>query len=178
MSRDPKHLFLTGYRGCGKSTVGRLLAILLDRPFYDTDVLIEQQSGRPIREIFLTDGEPAFRDLETQTLAATAAFAPSVIALGGGAIVRETNRSMIRQHGYCVWLRASADRLATRIAADETAGRSRPSLTGSDPVAEVRSVLTSREPWYREASDWSVETDDVLPEEVARTIAEWYAALR
>ena len=100
MTQDPLNrqgLALVGLRGTGKSTVGRILAERLGRPFADADVELAARAGRPIRAIFAELGEPGFRDLEEETLAALVAGPPLVLATGGGAVLRETNRARLRE---------------------------------------------------------------------------------
>lgn len=170
------HLFLIGYRGCGKSTVGALLARRLGRPFLDTDAWIETHAGRKIAEIFAQDGEEAFRDLETQAIEQIPDSPPLVVSLGGGAVLREGNRELLRRRGQCVWLNAQPADLAIRIRGDAARGAHRPSLTGRDPAEEIEQVLAQREPMYREASDLRVETGGRTPDELAQAIADWYAS--
>ena len=92
---DHRGLALVGLRGTGKSTVGRILAQRLDRPFFDADVELEQVAGRSIRAIFAEEGEPVFRDLESRVLAALAARRGAVLATGGGVVLREPNRRLV-----------------------------------------------------------------------------------
>jgi shikimate kinase len=171
------HLFLIGYRGSGKSSVGRALSTVMDRPFVDTDASVEDRVGKSIAEIFLHDGETVFRDLESEAIASLKVKLPSVVSLGGGAILRPANRQRLRELGRSVWLRASATCLADRIAADEARGNRRPSLTGVGVVEEIEHVLAEREPLYRDTCDWELETSGRDPTELARTIADWYASL-
>jgi shikimate kinase len=99
------HLVLVGMMGVGKSTVGRMVAAELDRPLFDSDEMIEERTGRTVREIWATDGEPAFRTLETDTLLeALAEPEPSVIAAAGGVVLSERNREALQTadaHGSC-----------------------------------------------------------------------------
>ncbi len=107
--RPGQGLALIGYRGTGKSTVGRILADRLNRKFLDADLEIEARAGRSIRSIFTEWGEAVFRDWEEQTLAElTSAFPDAIVATGGGVVLREINRHRIRGLGFVVWLRADA----------------------------------------------------------------------
>lgn len=171
------HLFLIGFRGSGKSSVGRVLATSIGRPFVDTDIRIADQTGNSISEIFARDGERAFRDLESNAIEDLSQVPASVVSLGGGAILRQANRNRLRELGRSVWLKASAEVLAKRIAVDEERGLRRPSLTGAGVIEEIQSLLTEREPIYRDASDWGLETDGRTVDELARLIADWYASL-
>lgn len=117
-SKSPS-VFLTGFMGCGKSTVGRLLASELGSSFVDLDDEIERRAGRSISEVFAEEGEGAFRDLEHEALREQAALirsgSPRVVALGGGAFVFERNRTLIESVGRSVWLDAPADVLWERV---------------------------------------------------------------
>ena len=106
-----RFLFLIGYRGSGKTTAGRLVAARLGCPFIDADEKLERDSGRPIREIFATEGEPKFRDLESAVLAEVCAGPECLVSTGGGVVLREANRELMARHGYLVWLSADADTL-------------------------------------------------------------------
>lgn len=173
------HLYLIGYRGSGKSTVGRLLAQMLDRPLIDTDDWIESGQEKTIREIFAEQGEPGFRDLEQTAVAQVASFSePSVISLGGGAVLREANQQVIRETGYRVLLDASAELLYERICADSSSGERRPNLTGNGGFDEVAEVLAKRRPVYNDLANLTINTDGKQPDEVAREIADWLQAQR
>jgi shikimate kinase len=175
----PDHLFLIGYRGSGKSSVGRALAAILHRAWIDTDERIAGRAGMPIRDLFAQRGEADFRSLESSIIADLALDPPAVVSLGGGAILRPENRDCLRRLGSTVWLRAPVELLSARIAADEAAGKTRPSLTGSGAADEVARVLTEREPLYASAADWTLEIEGATPDDLARRIADWYAqALR
>ncbi len=166
------HLYLTGYRGSGKSTVAAALSLEMGVPAIDLDQQIVQSAGKPIAEIFAQEGESTFRDLESAALAALPAD-PAVIALGGGAILRPHNRRQIGERGCCVWLVAQPATLAERIMADQQAGAARPSLTGRPPVDEVAEVLRQREPLYRQVADHQVSVDQRPLDEVVEDILFW-----
>ncbi len=169
-------VFLMGYRGCGKSTVARLLAERLGWDTIDSDDEIERQSGKSIAAMFAEEGEPAFRDLEERVVAALCERQQTVVALGGGAVLREATRARLRDAGPVVWLTASAETLASRIAGDETTAERRPSLTGQGALGgaggleEVRRVLADREPIYRECATVTIDADGRLPEAIADEI--------
>lgn len=168
-------LALVGYRGTGKSTVGRLLADRLRRPFVDADDWIVDRSGRTIRAIFEESGEPVFRDWEQRVLRAIEAERPgAVVATGGGAILREDNRRLLRSFGLVVWLRAEPDELARRLEADATTREARPSLTSAGTLREISDVLEVRTPLYRAVSHVEVDTRDKPASAVAEEIlAHW-----
>jgi shikimate kinase len=168
-------LALVGYRGSGKTSVGRLLGALSGRSFVDVDTEIERCTGRGIAAVFAQDGEPVFRDLEEQALRRVLAANPAaVVATGGGAVLRDSNRSALGRFGIVVWLDAPAEVLADRLAADP-AGR--PALTPHGLVAEVAAVLETRRPLYRETADLVISVAGRGVEAIAREIfsawADW-----
>jgi shikimate kinase len=170
LSRGPG-LSLVGYRGTGKSTVGKILADRLDRRFLDADAEIESRAGRSIPSLFAESREPEFRDWEERTIRELVAQHPgAVIATGGGAILREANRGLLRTHGLVIWLRAEPGELARRLSQDESAGAERPSLTPAGTIHEIAEVLAARSPIYEAAADVAVDTLNRTPEEVAELI--------
>src|SRR4051812_10975902 len=131
-------VLLVGYRGSGKSTVGRRLADKLWLPFLDTDDLVVKRAAKSIKDIFAQDGEPAFRDIEAAVVAEVCALNDHVIALGGGAVLREDNRAKIKGGGHkVIYMRCEPAVLYERIAADPTTGASRPNLTAAGGLDEV-----------------------------------------
>ena len=168
------HLYLIGYRGCGKSTVGRHLASLLERPLIDSDHLIQAKSGVSIKEIFASQGEQGFRNLESTVIAEIAqSKTPSVVSLGGGAILRVENRAIIGRSGRCVWLSASPRVLLSRIVSDTESVNQRPALTDRNAFEEVETLLATRAPIYRSMADFTVNCETLSPDEVASEIAQW-----
>lgn len=165
-----QRLFLVGYRGSGKSTVARLLAERLGWASIDSDDEVEREAGKSIAAMFAEDGEAAFRDLEEQLVALLCQRDNTVIALGGGAVLREASRRRIAAAGPVVYLTASATTLAARIADDMTSASRRPSLTGFTGLEEVEQVLAVREPIYRECATVAINVDGRSPEAVADEI--------
>src|SRR5688500_4378392 len=108
-------IFLVGYRGSGKTTVGRLLADRLQWSFLDADAVIEERAGKTIRDIFVAEGEGAFRDQESALLAELCGRTETVIATGGGIVLKDDNRALLREHGFVAWLTADAQTLWARI---------------------------------------------------------------
>ncbi len=168
------HIYLMGYRGSGKSTVGRLLAQRLGWPVIDTDDVIEAAAGKTIREIFAADGEAGFRDREERAIADVAALeSASVVALGGGAILRPSNQRSLQSSGRIVWLQGSAELLSARINADANTAERRPQLSQRTGYDEVVEILAVREPIYRRLAQLTVHTDHKAPDEVVLEIADW-----
>ncbi|WP_372718396.1 shikimate kinase [Novipirellula sp.] len=162
-----KHLYLTGYRGTGKTSVAMRMADALDCAVVDLDVRIQSHAGCSIRDLFADSGEQGFRDLESEMLNIVAAEPPSIVALGGGAILRESNRQTIRLSGHCIWLVATAETLAARIAGDAGTAANRPALTQLGQLDEIRELLTLREPLYSEAADVQINTSGKTLDQVS-----------
>ena len=140
--------------GSGKSTVGRQLSRRLGLPFFDSDHLIEQRLGCSIREYFAREGETAFRDVEEQVIAELAGGATAVVATGGGAVLRQANREQLRRAGRVIYLRSSPDELYRRLRHDTQ----RPLLQVADPLVRLRAMYAERDPLYREAAHFHIET--------------------
>jgi shikimate kinase len=143
--------------------------------------LIETKAGVTIASIFEAVGEDGFRDQESAVIAEVAERPePHVIALGGGAILRDINRELIRQSGWVAWLKASPTTLATRIAKDTTTNARRPALSKLGVVEEIEAVLARRTPLYQIVSHASFSSDTVeleqLADEVFRSYVQWQSA--
>ena len=165
-------IVLIGYRGCGKSTVGRKLADRLWQKFVDSDDLIVRKAGKSIREIFEQQGEAAFRDLETQVVRELAAVPDQVVALGGGALQREENRQALKAGGHkLIYLRCEPEELFRRIQEDPQTGEARPSLTPlGGGLEEIKALLAEREPVYRSVMTAELEVTNLTPEEAVQYI--------
>ncbi|MCS7301525.1 MAG: 3-dehydroquinate synthase [Fimbriimonadales bacterium] len=160
-----KHLYLVGMMGSGKSVVGRRVAERLALPYYDLDALIEQQVGASVAQIFERGGETAFRAYEQAALRRVADAPAGVVATGGGAVLSEANRALMRRTGWVVYLKAAPDVLWRRLR--HTANR--PLLQTPAPRDTLEQILQTRAPLYEEA-DWIVETDALTPEQVAEQV--------
>jgi shikimate kinase len=148
-------LSLVGLPGVGKSTVGRRLAKDLNVAFVDCDSVLEQRIGEPIASYFERCGEAAFRDLEQdllRELVEGTAASGAVIATGGGVVVREANRRLLRERTLCVWLDARPAALLERLGRNNR----RPLLQVADPRARLMELARQREPWYAEVSSIKV----------------------
>ncbi len=166
------NVVLIGYRGCGKTTVGRLLAERNNAGFIDTDELIVHQAGRTIAEIFASDGEPAFRKLEETAIKLATKSKGRVISVGGGAVESKANRSILRGYGTVVWLQADAESLWSRITSDGQSAEQRPDLAGGG-LNEVQEVLMRRTPMYAELAHLAITTTDRHPNVIAEDIEAW-----
>ncbi len=164
-------LFLIGYRGAGKTTVAQLLAGKLGWNWVDADALLEERAGRSIREIFATDGEAAFRAMESTLLDELSGLEDYVIATGGGAVMSEENRARLTK-GLVVWLKAPADLLWQRMQADPTTSEQRPDLAQGG-LTEVEELLAARAPTYEACQHFTADAEP-MPEEVADAILAWF----
>lgn len=164
---------LIGYRGSGKTTLAAPLAERLEYAWVDADVEIERRAGKTIREIFAQEGEPAFRQWESDVLAELLDKDKLVIAAGGGAILNPGTCTRMRAAGLVVWLQASLETLSERILADPSTADRRPNLTAEGGRAEIARLLDEREPLYRNCAHRVLPVDHESPQDLARTIANW-----
>ena len=148
------NIFLVGMMGAGKTTLGRALAQRLDKEFVDTDRILVERTGVPVATIFEFEGEEGFRRREGAVLAEIAERDGLVVATGGGVVLSDENRRVMRSHGTVVYLRARLESLWERTRHDAT----RPLLATPDPRATLASLLAAREPLYRDVAHVIVET--------------------
>ncbi len=165
-------LILIGYRATGKTTLARLLAEKLGVAWYDSDVLIEQRAGKSIARIFAEDGETAFRDTEENEIAKILENAdrPIVLATGGGAILRESIRSLLKRKGFVVWLTASKETIHRRMKQDVSTAERRPDLTNLPAEEEIAHLLETRRAFYEETAHLTVDTETKIIENLVEEI--------
>jgi shikimate kinase len=156
---------LIGMMGCGKTITGKAVSKLSGMGFVDTDLAVEAACGRPIPEIFESDGEEAFRKLEEEAIAQAARQAWTVIATGGGAPVRPRNQSALKRSCIIFYLQASVDCLYERAKDSD-----RPLLLVDDPKKRIAELLAARDPIYRSICDKTLVCEDKTPEQAARQI--------
>ena len=161
---------LIGYRATGKSTIARLLAEKLNAPWADSDQEIERQAGKSIARIFAEDGEDAFRNFEARVIFDLCQSDELVLATGGGAILREETREILRASGPVLWLTASPETIAARMNADAATASMRPNLTSLSQLDEIRSVLEFRTPLYQETATLEITTEGYTPEEIVEQL--------
>ena len=142
-------LYLVGLMGAGKTTIGRQLARKLHLEFYDSDREIEARTGVSIPTVFEIEGEDGFRRREAQVIAELACLPPCVIATGGGVVLRQENRDVLKASGWVVYLDVPPQILWERTRLD----RNRPLLRVDDPLERLRELYVQRSPLYREAAD-------------------------
>ena len=158
---------LVGPMGAGKSSVGRCLAVRLDKDFVDSDEELEHRCGADIPWIFDLEGEAGFREREAAVLADLSKKKNAVIATGGGAVLTEENRRVLRLAGVVIYLTADLDVLFNRVAKD----KSRPLLQVSEPQKTYAQIFVKRDPLYRATADLVFVNNEILsPDEVAKKI--------
>lgn len=162
------HLFLVGFMGAGKSSVGKVVAEKLGMPFVDLDEVILSASGMPVKEIFESRGEEAFRALETEALLKIESAAASVVACGGGVVLAPANRETLKRAGKVIYLKVDAAEALARIGDTST----RPLLSGPSGTMAATSILQARKSLYAAVADHVVDTRGRSIEEVASLIAE------
>jgi len=147
---------LVGLPGGGKSTVGRQLARRLGAKFLDSDAVLEERIGMPIRAYFEQHGEAAFRDLEEEVIRDLTAVGggPLILATGGGAVLRPANRQRLHDSSTVIYLRSTPDELYRRLRHDTQ----RPLLQVADPLAKLRELYEQRHPLYEEVAHYRVDT--------------------
>ena len=163
------NIFLIGYRCTGKTTVGRRLAVLTGRPFVDTDERFTEQYGT-IADFVGGNGWEVFRDRETAILDTVCRNIASVVATGGGIVLRPANVALMKKRGLVVWLKASRETISHRMAADPASPESRPGLTDFPLQMEIEKTLTERAPLYEKAMDIRIDTEGMTVEEICRRV--------
>jgi shikimate kinase len=170
MAKAAQNIALIGFRATGKSTVGRLLAAKLEWTFVDMDDELVARFGTDIHDWVREHGWEAFRNAEAQLLAELAAGTRQVVATGGGVVIREENRSRLKENFYTVWLQASVGSIEQRLAEDPKTASQRPPLTDLALREEIQAILMERTPWYQKTADLVVHTDAQERSEIVKTI--------
>ena len=152
--RLPLSIIFVGLPGSGKTTIGRQLARRLGQPFVDSDHEIEHRLGCSIREFFAREGEDSFRNQEQQVIDELTQTHQGVIATGGGAVLREVNRRHMHERGQVIYLRSTPEDVFRRVRHDTA----RPLLQVDDPLSRLRTLFDARDPLYREAAHFVIET--------------------
>jgi shikimate kinase len=165
------NIIFIGYRCTGKTTIGKQVAADMGLPFYDTDALIEEQSGRTIREIVADEGWESFRKDESAVIRKLSAENGCVIALGGGAVLDEANVRHFKADGFFVWLTAGIDVIIRRMKDDGKSGSQRPALSEAGLYEEVAAVLEERRSRYEAAADIRIDTDERPIQEIAEEVS-------
>ncbi len=164
------NIVLIGYRGSGKSTVGKRLAGCLEMEFVDTDSLLQKEHGMSIREIVEAYGWKYFRAAEKRIIKEISLKKHLVIASGGGAALDAENVTALRRNGLMIWLKADSQILLRRMGEDPRTLGCRPSLTGKELSEEIGELLAYRNPLYRKASAFELDTSEMNVEAVVEHI--------
>lgn len=159
-------IYLTGFMGTGKTTVGKLLAEHLDYRFIDTDDLIEKESGMTIEEIFNIHGEEYFRELERKVLLSTFNLKKAVISTGGGLATYQDNIQLVKANGVAVTLSASPEKIISRIASDANI---RPLLQGDDREEKLNKLIQKRAYYYISAH-FVIDITNLTPHQIVENI--------
>ncbi|MCH2041335.1 MAG: shikimate kinase AroK [Saccharospirillaceae bacterium] len=159
-------VFLVGPMGAGKSTIGRLLSSELHTEFFDSDKVIEERCGANIPWIFDMEGEAGFREREEHAIDELTQMGGIVLATGGGAVMRDTNRQHLAARGTVVYLCTSVEQQLARTAKD----KNRPLLQQDNPEQILRDLFAVRDPLYREVADVIIETDQRNPKWVVHEL--------
>ncbi|MGL4595164.1 MAG: shikimate kinase [Thermoguttaceae bacterium] len=172
ISFPSENLILVGYRGTGKTTIAQKWGSRFDIPILDSDREIELRVGKNIATIFAEDTEATFRDLEEKVIASLIleSRAPFVLSTGGGAILRESTRNLLRESGLVVWLQATPETIWHRIQKDEHSKTMRPQLSKLAPFQEIVTILSNRTHFYFETSHTNLSTEHLTPDEIISAI--------
>lgn len=168
MLEELPSVFLVGPMGAGKTTVGRLLAKYLNREFVDSDWFVEAQTGADIAWIFDKEGEAGFRERESKAIDELTQRHNIVMATGGGAVMRDINRTMLKQRGIVVYLNAPVEVQMARTAKD----KSRPLLQQPNPRQVLQRLYTLRDPLYRDVADIVLPTGHTYPRYMVNELIE------
>ena len=162
-----KHIILAGMPASGKSSVGALLADKLERDFYDTDAMLEQEYNMDISAIFASNGESIFRKYEADILRRVLAYEAAVIALGGGAVLASDNRKIMQDGNLIIYLCASVATLVKNLGDNNNRPLIKPQFNKEE---QLRGMLEMREDIYQDCADIVVAVDDISAEDVAVVI--------
>ena len=164
------NLIFIGFRGTGKSTLGKRVARMLNRSFVDIDAYIEEKEEKRIKEIFDEGGEEWFRELEIKAVEAVCRSDNTVIATGGGAVINGINRENLRRNGFVVLLESDPDVIYLRISRNKARSTQRPALTEKEPMDEIKHLLSSRYEVYHGCADFVLDTSKYSLESASKTI--------
>ena len=164
------NIFLIGYRGTGKTSVGKSLASVLDWPFIDTDCELASRVGMSISEFVHQNGWKAFRKTEQSVIQNVCTLDRHVVATGGGVVIEPQNVTRMQSSGSLIWLKALPETIRTRLANDHQSEHTRPALTSEGLIDEIDAMLKKRNSYYHEAMDLYIETDQLSIDEICNTI--------
>jgi shikimate kinase len=160
------NIVLIGFMGSGKTSIGRHVAHRLGFQFVDTDAVIVERAGMQVAELFAKHGEAWFRDQETAALRSLRILNRAVISTGGGVVVREENRALLRELGFVTWLTASEEAIYERVSRN----KKRPLLQTENPRDTVHELLATRRPLYEGAAQFTVDSTELTHEHAANAV--------
>lgn len=167
------NIVLIGYRGTGKTSVGKMLAERLGKPFFDADVYLEEKFERTISDMVAKEGWPFFRAREKEVIRELSEYDDCVIATGGGAVMDEDNVSALGRHGRFILLTTDIPTTISRIQGDDMSGQQRPDLLGGGLVEETKKILAQRMPVYEKVADHTIDTTHLSIDEVVAGITKY-----
>ena len=170
VERRIMNIYLIGYRGTGKTSVGKSLASILQWPFIDTDSELADRVGMSIAEFVRKNGWNAFRKTERSIIKEICSRSRHVVATGGGVVLEPQNVICMQSSGCLIWLKASPETIRKRISSDRQSGHSRPALTSEGLIDEIEAVLKKRNSQYHEAMDLYIETDQLSIDDICNTV--------
>jgi shikimate kinase len=169
------NIILIGYRCTGKTSVGKKISERLRMPFYDTDELVKNHTGKTIREIVEEKGWESFRKEEKSVVRGLSSLVDTIIAAGGGAVVDAENRDALKRNGLFLWLTADVRTIVERMKKDRVAGEQRPPLSSDGLERETSEILQKRTPIYRQLADFTIDTSgkeiDAIADEACNLLA-------
>ncbi|NOQ13439.1 MAG: AAA family ATPase [Methyloprofundus sp.] len=168
---NKKNIYLIGLMGAGKTTIGRMLAKSLGLPFYDSDKAIEDITGVDIATIFEFEGEKGFRLRENKMIKELVELDDIVLATGGGVILNEENRVLLKENGFVVYLQCSIDRIVDRTSRNSQ----RPLLNVNSPREKIQALIDERESLYLSSADFVIDSGQMQSKAVVREILKEYA---
>ncbi len=164
--KQTENIYLIGLMGAGKTTIGRQLAAALQLPFYDSDKAIEEHTGVDIPTIFEYEGEEGFRNREQNMIAELTEIKGMVLATGGGSVLREQNRQLLKQNGFVVYLQCSVEHILQRTRRDTQ----RPLLKTENPKERIETLFREREHLYLDCADFKINTGEMQSKAVVKAI--------
>ncbi len=167
MKKLKKSVVLIGFMGCGKSTIGRGLARALEMSVEDTDTMIEERAGKSVSAIFAEDGEPVFRNMETELLEdLKGSETLRILSVGGGMPVKQVNRGLLKECGTVIYLRIRPETVYDRLKGDTT----RPLLQCEEPLERINTLMSARKEAYEESADIIFDVDGLSVDEIVEQL--------
>lgn len=170
------NIVLIGFRGTGKSCTGKTIACYMKRKFIDADDYLEQKVGKTIKEIFSEGGEERFRQIESKIIEELSLLDNVVIAMGGGAVLKDENVKNMKRNGFVVLLEADIETIHKRLSGDTEGQAQRPYLTNLKQSEEIKYLLEQRKPFYKKAADYGIDTTKLSVNQLAEKVSSAFNA--